>query len=242
MDSTVTSWAFGFGGWVGVLASTFMLINIPHNYTFSLVLLSPWVGGISMYLFMYLTHCWITISSQIAVAMVKYEIIMALMTSIIGVMVVAVARMIIDMERGHRTPAEQAAAESTASVTTEIETDESDAVEENETTTETSVKECTTNNDTDDNTDDEAEESGGDSATNETSGEESSGEESSGEESSGEESSGEESSGEEGDDEDDESSTTLNQARIEETSFENINTPQLQGIPNTSPIPKLPDM
>ena len=213
MDSTVTTWAFGFGGWVGVLASTFMLINIPHNYTFSLVLLSPWVGGISMYLFMYLTHCWINISSQIAVAMVKYEIIMALMTSIIGVMVVAVARLIIDMERGHKTPAEQAATESVEA------TVDAESVP-NEASTPDADDEATDDEATDTEAADDEEESGGDSATSETD------------------------SSKREDDETEEESTelTVNQARIEETSFENINTPQLQGIPNTSPIPKLPDM
>jgi hypothetical protein len=233
MDSTVTTWAFGFGGWVGVLASTFMLINIPHNYTFSLVLLSPWVGGISMYLFMYLTHCWINISSQIAVAMVKYEIIMALMTSIIGVMVVAVARLIIDMERGHKTPAEQAATESVEatvdaeSVPNEASTPDADdeatddeATDDEATDDEATDDEATDDEATDTEAADDEEESGGDSATSETD------------------------SSKREDDETEEESTelTVNQARIEETSFENINTPQLQGIPNTSPIPKLPDM
>lgn len=241
MDSTVTNWAFGFGGWLGVLGSTYMLLNVPHTYTFSLVLLSPWLGGISMYLLMYMTYSWIRVSAQIATAMTEYEIIMALLTSVVGVMVVAIGRLIIDMERGHKTPAELAAAESIAAPATsaETQTTETTEVSDSESDTEETANEETDaeneetvedveNEENAEETDDES----GDSATG-------SGEESDDE--SGDSATG---SGEESDDEESTEVTndSVNRAHIEETSFENINTPQLNGIPNTSPIPKLPDI
>lgn len=259
MDSTVTNWAFGFGGWVGVLGSTYMLLNVPHNYTFGVFLLSPWLGGISVYLLMYMTHSWMRVSAQIAAAMVKYEIIMALFTSTIGVMIVAIARLVIDMERGHKTPAEQAATETQTQTTPESDSDmpiNSEYPETTETVESDSVADASDSEESDDSSsgDTGSDDSASDDSAaseDETSGEEGDeeggekGEEEDGEE--GDEESGEEGgeeSGEEGDDEESSERTndSANQARIEETSFENINTPQLNGIPNTSPIPKLLDI
>lgn len=112
----MTQWAFGFGGWIGAFGGFFLFLNVPHNYTALLLLLSPWLGGISLYLLMFAVFSWMNVCVQVASAMLKHEIIVAVLTSFMGVMIVAIARMIIDMERGHRTPAQAAAEESAETI------------------------------------------------------------------------------------------------------------------------------
>jgi hypothetical protein len=167
--------------------------------------------------------------AQVTAAMIKNEIVVAVLTSFTGVLIVAIARHLIEMERGHRTPAQAAAEESDATTValppsppSEADTPPADS----------------------DNSDGREESS--DSAK-ERSGEES-GEEESGDEESGTEESGEEESGEEEENEDTgetaDSESSLNKARTD-SSYENIQTPQLSGIkqdPAASPIPTIADV
>ncbi len=124
MDATLSVWSFGFGGWIGVLGGLFLFVTVPHNYTIVTLLLSPWLGGTGVYLLMYLTQAWLQLSSQVASAMLRHEVIMALLTSFSGVLIVAIAYQIINMERGPQTPAEAAAEESAAADTEAVEEEE----------------------------------------------------------------------------------------------------------------------
>lgn len=221
MNAVLTSWAFGFGGWIGVFGSTFLFLNVPHMYTLLTMLLSPWIGGISLYLLMFATHAWINVSVQVAQAMTKYEIIMAVLTSFIGVLIVGIARLIIDMERGHRTPA-QAAAEESAQASTQTSPDASEVSQESE--KEDSDSESGEEQDSDE------ESSDGDSEDGSESGESESEEEHT------------DDSANDGDNE----NSSLNDARVDDSSsssYENINTPQLRAVTtNESPVPNIPDI
>lgn len=205
--------------------------------------LSPFLGGISMYLLMYFMHAWAGVSVQIANAMTKDEIIMAVLTSLVGVSIVALAYRVIDMDRGHRTHAQMAATETTATETAESDNNvdtEVDAASESRSdsgyeSSHSSIHNADNENDNDgddadneDDEDDEGEEEGDDDADNE--------------DDEGDDDEGEEEDGEE------EESTVLNTdtadadiaavAAVDETSYENINTPQLAAKrEEVSPIP-----
>ena len=233
MDSVLTSWAFGFGGWIGVFGSTFLFLNVPHNHTLLLMLLSPWLGGVGLYLLMYATHAWINVSVQVARAMTKYEIIMAVLTSFIGVLIVAIARLIIDMERGHRTPAQAAAEESAAATATsegaDSDTEDAGATADDEGSSPTHSSESSNANSESDeeNTDDDEDESD--------------------DENTGDEADESDAEAEYDAEEKEDEAGDLNKAVIEDSStssYENINTPRLTTLSgkDTSPIPKIPDI
>ena len=238
MNSVMTQWAFGFGGWIGTFGGIFLFLNVPHNYTALLLLLSPWLGAISLYLLMFATFSWMNVCVQVASAMLKHEIIVAVLTSFMGVMIVAIARMIIEMERGHRTPAQTAAEESAATTAalppsppSEPETasanDDSDA----ETKSLSEHEESSDNEKDEESSDEESDESDEEITEKEDNDEESSDEEDDGEEDG-------EDSGEKAD-----SESSLNKARTD-SSYENIQTPQLSAIKpgNVSPIPTIADV
>ena len=231
MDAVLTSWAFGFGGWIGVFGSTFLFLSVPHNYTLLTLLLSPWIGGVGLYLLMFATHAWINVSVQVAAAMIKYEIIMAVLTSCIGVLIVGIARLIIDMERGHRTPA-QAAAEESAQAATQTPPEGNEPAQESVSDKEDSESESDKEDVSDEESSEGADEEDGSEDESES-------------ESESEEAGSDEHTDDSANDADNEDSG-LNDARIEDSSsssFENINTPQLKPIAtNESPIPNIPDI
>jgi hypothetical protein len=244
MDAVLTSWAFGFGAWIGVFGSTFLFLNAPHSSTLLTLLLSPWLGGIGLYILMFVTHAWINVSVQVLQSMKQYEIILAVLTSCLGVMVVAIARLVIEMDRGHRTAAQAAAEESSSETvhsetqtTTESEAEESEAEESEaeESESESDKEEGSTNDD-------------GSDADAENSSEKGSKESGSEVES---ENTEETTHTNETHDVDNivnnENKTNLNDAIIEDSSssssYENINTPQLGPMTTCeSPIPKMPDI
>lgn len=217
----MTQWAFGFGGWIGAFGGFFLFLNVPHNYTALLLPLSPWLGGISLYLLMFATFSWMNVCVQVTGAMLKQEIVVAVLTSFMGVMIVAIARMIIEMERGHRTPAQAAAEESAAEEATTAALPPSPPSEPE--TTQTAAN------------DEESSDSDGDTSSEESDDNEESGEES------GDDEEDEESSADSGENADSESS--LNKARTD-SSYENIQTPQLSAMKpeQTSPIPTIADV
>jgi len=235
MDAVLTSWAFGFGGWIGVFGSTFLFLSVPHTYTLLTMLLSPWIGGISLYLLMFATHAWINVSVQVAKAMTKYEIIMAVLTSCIGVLIVGIARLIIDMDRGHRTPAQVAAEESTQS-STQTSPDVSEVSQESETEDSESESDKEQEQEQDSNEENSEKESSEDCSEADEDSEAGS--------ESGDSGSEEEHTDESANNADNESD--LNEARIEDSSsssYENINTPQLKATKTReSPIPNIPDI
>jgi hypothetical protein len=249
MNSAITQWAFGFGGWIGVFGGFFLLLNNPHNYTVLLLLLSPWLGAISLYLLMFMTFSWMNVCAQVTSAMVKQEIVVAVLTSFMGVLMVAIARFLIEMERGHRTPAQAAAEESAATIAAlppsppnETETDETDDIEiktEPAIKTATEVIDLTELTDSDNDSDNDSDSSSSSDASATGSATESS----VGKENTEDTDKGKNDDNDEEDSEDSEenadSESSLNKARAD-SSYENIRTPQLSGIkqdPTVSPIP-----
>lgn len=166
MDSLVTTWAFGFGGWVGVLGSALMFVNSPQPSTFLTLLVSPWFGGIGMYILMYLTHCWVNTAIQIANAMMRHEIIMTVLVALLCITSMSVFRTLIEMDSEHRTQAEAAAAETVVEST-----EETDAVDKSEDESESDEEEDDEGDDADDEDsgETESEDETGDSASGETS-------------------------------------------------------------------------
>ena len=256
MDNIITSWAFGFGGWIGVFSTTFLFLNVPHNYTFLTLLLSPWLGGISLYLLMFGVHAWIHISMQVAKAMIQYEIILAVLTSCIGVLVVAIARLIIEMDRGHRTLA-QVAAEEPAPLARDGE-DGSGSGSGKESEDGEDGSGSGSGKESEDGEDGSGSGSGKESEDGEE-GSESAGSDKESEDESGEGSGSEDESGSGGEsgtdgsetcsdesDNDESNDAALNDAVIEDSSsssYENINTPQLGAQPSReSPVPVIPDI
>lgn len=245
----MTQWAFGFGGWIGVFGGFFLFLNVPHNYSALLLLLSPWLGAISLYLLMFMTFSWMNVCAQVTNAMIKQEIVVAVLTSFVGVLIVAIARFLIEMERGYRTPAQAAAEESAATTTatplppsppseheTETETtDSADAKSDSDFDSETEIeheehenssKEDTVKSPTVESNDGGRE----DEATEDT--------EDEGEDEASEDTGDEEDEGEE-DEASEDTESSLNKARTD-SSYENIKTPQLSGIKyevTISPIP-----
>ncbi len=240
----MTQWAFGFGGWIGVFGGFFLFLNVPHNYTVLLLLLSPWLGAISLYLLMFMTFSWMNVCAQVTSSMVKQEIIVAVLTSFVGVLIVAIARFLIEMERGHRTPAQAAAEESattplppsppsepeaepetaasaaSAASSSDSESDSSDSDSEKENTYKSPTVESNDEDREDD--DDEYEDTGDDDEATEDTGDES-----------------EKDEANESPEENVDSESSLNKARTD-SSYENIQTPQLSGIKHevsVSPIP-----
>jgi hypothetical protein len=212
MDSFVTSWAFGFGGWIGVLGSTILFVNSPQYSTFLTFLVSPWFGGIGMYILMYLTHCWVNTAIQIANAMMRHEIIMTVLTALFFVTLIAVTRVLVDMDREHRTQAEIAEEETTPTTTA---ADAAEATEATDATEEESGDESGESGE-------DEEDAEGDDADDEDSGETETEDETAGES----------------------SDSSLNKARTDESSYENIKTPQQPTLKTSSvsPVPKIPDI
>ncbi len=255
----MTQWAFGFGGWIGVFGGFFLFLNVPHNYSALLLLLSPWLGAISLYLLMFMTFSWMNVCAQVTASMVKQEIVVAVLTSFVGVLIVAIARFLIEMERGHRTPAQAAAEESAAAATiaplptsplSEYETEtaaadsdsdaNSDSDIDSDTDTDTDT-ETETDTDTEPEPEIEHENSSKEDTvksptveSNDVDREDDEDREDTGDEAS--EDTGDEASEDTGENADSESS--LNKARTD-SSYENIKTPQLSGIKEVtvSPIP-----
>jgi hypothetical protein len=168
--------------------------------------------------------------------MIRPDVIMALLTSCIGVLIVAIARLIIDMERSPRTQAEIAATESREAAQrgpspapTDSDSDDEGVEADDESGDSTTNKEASVSPDT--STDESPDESEHEASTEDEDGESEETTEGSGDEGSGD-------SG--GDSSLEDSQNKLNQAaRISDSSFENIQTPQLNGVPSVSPIPHI---
>jgi hypothetical protein len=254
MNSFVTSWAFGFGGWMGVFGSTFLFLNIPSNSTFLTILLSPWLGGLSLYLFMFGIHAWMNLCAHITSAMLRSEIILAVLTACMGVLIVSLARVVINMERGHRTPAEEAAEESaTTPAAVSAAVSAADTGTEHESGEESDEEDGSDDDEEDGSDDGSNEENEGDDAENEGDDEENEGDDEENEgddeenEGDDEENEGDDEEDEEKDDDEENADSSrnepLNEAAVDSTaSYENINTPQLSALVNTSPVPNMSDI
>ena len=241
MDSLTQYWAFGFGGWIGTLRAVYFFVSNPDDHSIVEVFVSPFVGGIALYLFMYAIFAWMNISEQIAHSMFRRDILMSVLTSMVGVFSIAIMYQVIEMSRNRRTLAENAAQETLVENNEESDIDEENGEgegEENEEDDNDGEDEDDGEGEDEENEEDDNDGEEGENGDNEEDSEDE-GDDEEGEDETGEDETGEDSGEEAGDEQ---SSGELNNAQVDESSFENIKTPQIGAIVSTSPVPEIPDI